>query len=189
MGQELPEVHGYDIPHKGKTREEEPSQPTKAKTLQEALVEAGPQLSIDLTTETPPDFPTVTTESQESTTLETQLCLALVPTSIKTSPIASLLMTTTIQTYVMTRRRGTLPPPSLGPPRGGSPAPPPANDGWGGGGDNEGGGGPSGGPGPGLNPPPAQQPREVKLMGQLPVVFAGDQTLAESFIDSLKAYF
>ena len=43
--------------------------------------------------------------------------------------------------------------------------------------------------GPARTPPPVQQPREIKLMGQLPAVFAGDRTLAESFIDSLKAYF
>ena len=153
MGQELPEVHDYDIPDKGKAREQELPQTAEAKTLQEALVEEGPQPSADLVVETPPDSPTVTTESQESTTLETQLRLAPVPTSIKTSPIASPLMTTTTQTYTATRRGGTPPPPFSGPPRAGSSAPPPAGDGWGGGGDDGDGGGPPGGPGPGPNPP------------------------------------
>ena len=189
VGQELPEVHDYDIPDKGKAREEEPPQTAKAKTLQEALVEEGSRPTTDPIAETPPDSPTITTESQESTTLVTQLRLAPVLTSIKTSPIASPLMTTATQTYTTTRRGGTPPPPFSGPPRAGSPAPPPADDGWGGGGDDGGGGGPPGGPGPGPNPPPAQQPQEVKLMGQLPAVFAGDRTLAESFINSLKAYF
>ena len=42
VGQELPEVHNYDIPDKGKAREEELPQTAKAKILQEALIEEGP---------------------------------------------------------------------------------------------------------------------------------------------------
>ena len=133
MGQELPEVHDYDTPEKGKAREEEPPQTAEAETLQEVLVEEGFRSTTDPIVETPPDSPTVTTESQESTTLATQLRLAPVPTSIKTSPIASPLMATTTQTYTTTRRGGTPPPPFSGPPRAGSPAPPPPGDGWGGG--------------------------------------------------------
>ena len=132
VGQELPEVHDYNILEKGKAREEEPSQTAEAETLQEVLVEEGFRSTTDPIVETPPDSPTVTTESQESTTLATQLRLAPVPTSIKTSPIASPLMTTTTQTYMTRRRGGTPPPPFSGPPRAGSPAPPPPGDGWGG---------------------------------------------------------
>ena len=189
MGQELPKVHKYNIPNKEKVRQERQSQSAKAKILEEVLVEASPQLSADLTTETSPAFPTVTTESLELTTLETQLCLALVSTSIKTSPIAFPLMTTANQTYTTTRRGGTPPSPFPGPPRRGSPALPPINNSQGGGDGDGAEGGPPGGLGSDPNPLVAQQLCEIKLMGQISAVYVEDRTLTESFIDSLKMYF
>src|SRR5712671_7984735 len=62
----------------------------------------------------------------------------------------------------------------------------------GGGGGGGGGAGPSGGgpPPPAANVPqqPAQPAQDVKMMGALPAIFAGDRMYADDFIDQLKAY-
>jgi len=66
-----------------------------------------------------------------------------------------------------------------------------------GGGGGSGGGGGGGGPGPGGGAPgpgqnvaqqPAQPPHDVKMMGALPNIFAGDQEQADNFVEQLKGY-
>src|SRR5712671_2560251 len=68
----------------------------------------------------------------------------------------------------------------------------PGGGGGGGGSGRGGGGGGGGGPPipPNLNAPqqPAQQAQDVKMMGALPSIFAGDRMYADDFIDQLKAY-
>jgi len=65
--------------------------------------------------------------------------------------------------------------------------------GGGGGTPGGGGGGPSGGggaPAPPGNAPqqPAQPPHDVKMMGALPAIFAGNRKQADDFIEQLKGY-
>ena len=66
-----------------------------------------------------------------------------------------------------------------------------------GGGGGLGGGGGGGGPGPGGGAPgpgqnvaqqPAQPPHDVKMMGALPSIFAGDREQADNFVEQLKGY-
>ena len=65
------------------------------------------------------------------------------------------------------------------------------------GGGGPGGGGGGGGPGPGGGPPApghnvaqqlAQPPHDVKMMGALPSIFAGDREQADNFVEQLKGY-
>jgi len=65
------------------------------------------------------------------------------------------------------------------------------------GGGGLGGGGGGGGPGPGGGAPgpgqnvaqqPAQPPHDVKMMGALPGIFAGNREQADNFVEQLKGY-
>jgi hypothetical protein len=181
LGDPLPSIHNYDI-----------NPPAAA--LEEALVETDPQMSTETPTQerTLPTSPTNTSASIQSTHHTALLRLAPVPNEIRTSPVVSPIMVTTVTTTAdTTTTQATVAPqplwqrapfPLL---RGGSAHsqggnPPSAGGRGSGGGGGRGGGGGGGGGGPplpplaGLGGQAQGQARDVKPMGQLPPIFDRD---------------
>src|SRR5712671_4953912 len=200
LGAECPDISLHDVQPQGRPSTPEPELPEPPKSP------SVPPESDSESTQDPEDDSLL--QSIRLTPLASPLTvtpgsLPLMATTTATTSVQTAALVTSTSAPAASSSTTTQPPPGTSPadiatslqralrrqaPGGGGGG---GGGGAGGGGAGGGGGGGGGPPGPpNLNAPqqPAQQAQDVKMMGALPSIFAGDRMYADDFIDQLKAY-